>query len=96
MYCYGLVNKLPPEDLVVRLGHFFLYCVIIMIGDSMKKRLLIIIPVLLLIVGIVSFIYPITLYIVIGIIIFISTILLQILLSRKIKKISVYSLIKEG
>ena len=44
----------------------------------------------------VSFVYPITLYIVIGIVIFISTILLQILLSRKIKKISVYSLIKEG
>ncbi len=43
----------------------------------------------------VSFIYPLSLYIAIGIMIIISTILLQILLSRKIKKISVYSLIKE-
>ena len=43
----------------------------------------------------VSFIYPLSLYIAIGIAIILSTMLLQILLSRKIKKISVYSLIKE-
>lgn len=43
----------------------------------------------------VSFIYPLSLYIAIGIVIILSTMLLQILLSRKIKKISVYSLIKE-
>lgn len=44
----------------------------------------------------VSFVYPIILYIVIGIVICILTVLLQIILLRKIKKISVYSLIKEG
>lgn len=44
----------------------------------------------------VSFVYPIMLYLIIGLIIFISTILLQVVLSRKIKKISAYSLIKEG
>ena len=43
----------------------------------------------------VSFIYPLSLYILIGIAIILSTMLLQVLLSRKIKKISVYSLIKE-
>lgn len=44
----------------------------------------------------VNFVYPIVLYMVIGLVIIISTILLLILLSKKIKKISVYSLIKEG
>lgn len=43
----------------------------------------------------VSFNYPVMLYITIGLIILFSTIILQIILSRKIKKISVYSLIKE-
>ncbi len=42
-----------------------------------------------------SFVYPIILYIVIGFSISISVILLQIVLSRKIKRISVYSLIKD-
>ena len=43
----------------------------------------------------VSFSYPLILYIVIGIAIIISTILLQIFISKKIKNISVYSLIKD-
>ena len=43
----------------------------------------------------VSFSYPLILYIVIGIAILISTILLQIFISKKIKNISVYSLIKD-
>lgn len=43
----------------------------------------------------VSFSYPLILYIIIGIAIIISTILLQIFISKKIKNISVYSLIKD-
>ena len=43
----------------------------------------------------ISFSYPVTIFIIIGVGIIISTILIELLLSRKIKKISVYSLIKD-
>lgn len=43
----------------------------------------------------ISFSYPIVIFIIIGLIIIISTILIELLLSKKIKKISVYSLIKD-
>ncbi|MBO5349668.1 MAG: ABC transporter permease [Clostridia bacterium] len=43
----------------------------------------------------ISFDYPTIIFIIIGVVIVISTILIELLLSRKIKKISVYSLIKD-
>ena len=43
----------------------------------------------------ISFDYPTIIFIIIGVSIIISTILIELLLSKKIKKISVYSLIKD-